>query len=206
MSQQIAVDDLLPHPQNSNRMNEETLEKLRRHIERCGRYEPLTVRSHPQQQGKFEIINGHHRLRVLESLGHGTADCNVWEVGDEQSLLYLATLNRLCGEDVPERRSALLEELLEVHRLPELVDLLLETEADLSAISEYDGRASMPSEEDAAVGVEVEFPQMLSFMLSDRQAHDLNTAIDKMIEESSGESSRGEALVAIARLYVGDRP
>src|SRR3990172_4622860 len=62
---EIALENLVPHPENSNHMSAETLRKLRRHIERTGRYEPLTVRPHPHDRGKFEALNGHVLLRRL---------------------------------------------------------------------------------------------------------------------------------------------
>ena len=42
--QWIPLDDLAPHPENSNRMPPRLLEKLKGHIQRTGRYEPLVVR------------------------------------------------------------------------------------------------------------------------------------------------------------------
>ena len=102
---EIAVESLVRHPENSNHMSAETLGKLRRHIERTGRYEPLTVRPHPREAGKFEVLNGHNRLRVLRAIGHKSARCVVWDVDDDQARLYLATLNRLAGSDIPERRT-----------------------------------------------------------------------------------------------------
>ncbi|MFQ5874957.1 MAG: hypothetical protein ACE5JL_14340, partial [Dehalococcoidia bacterium] len=56
--QDIPVDLLVAHPENSNFMGVERLKKLRRHIERTSRYEPLTVRPHPHEEGKFQVING----------------------------------------------------------------------------------------------------------------------------------------------------
>ena len=53
--QDIPLIFLVPHPENSNFMNAETAKKLRRHIERTGRYEPLTVRPHPKEEGKFQL-------------------------------------------------------------------------------------------------------------------------------------------------------
>lgn len=202
MVQQIAIDDLLPHPRNSNRMNEEMLEKLRRHIRQCGRYEPLTVRPHPLQRGKFEIVNGHHRLKALKSLGHSAADCNVWDVDDDQTLLYLATLNRLSGEDVPERRAILLEELLESYEIEELALFLPDAPSLLAAITQLDDSA-IPTEQDGGPRFEVmDLPQVITFMLEDEQATVLNAAIDAMIGESAEGLSRSEALVTIARLYL----
>ena len=42
--QWIPLDQLVPHPENSNRMPAHLLEKLKRHIQRTGLYEPLVVR------------------------------------------------------------------------------------------------------------------------------------------------------------------
>jgi ParB family chromosome partitioning protein len=82
MTQRIAIDLLVPHPQNCNRMDEGTLRKLRRHMERTGRYEPLTVRPHPQEDGKYQVLNGHHRLRVLRALNYEEVLCTVWDMDD----------------------------------------------------------------------------------------------------------------------------
>jgi ParB-like chromosome segregation protein Spo0J len=74
---EIPVELLLEHPENSNLMNAETAQKLRRHIEQTGRYEPLTVRPHPSEEGKFQVINGHNRLKVLRTLKFEKANCVV---------------------------------------------------------------------------------------------------------------------------------
>lgn len=58
---QIDVGLLMPHPLRLNRGNGAVLQKLRRHIERTALYEPLTVRPHPYEKSKFQIINGHSR-------------------------------------------------------------------------------------------------------------------------------------------------
>jgi hypothetical protein len=49
--QEIPTELLVEHPENSNFMNAEIARKLRRHIERTGRYEPLTVQPHPSDSG-----------------------------------------------------------------------------------------------------------------------------------------------------------
>ncbi len=45
--QSIAIDRLIPHPDNPNRMSKANFDKLVRNIERSGRYEPLVVRPLP---------------------------------------------------------------------------------------------------------------------------------------------------------------
>jgi ParB-like chromosome segregation protein Spo0J len=109
--QEIALERLVAHPQNANVMPPATMKKLRRHIERTGRYEPLVVRPHPTRPADFELINGHHRKEILAELGHTHAACMVWPLSDAETLLLLATVNRLGGHDSPSKRLALLEQL-----------------------------------------------------------------------------------------------
>jgi len=101
----IPLHRLVAHLANANVMDGATLAKLRDHIERQGYYEPLVVRPYPKRAEYYEIINGHHRRRVLEQLNRSYADCVVWQISDEQALMLLATLNRLAGQDDPSRRA-----------------------------------------------------------------------------------------------------
>jgi ParB-like chromosome segregation protein Spo0J len=109
--QWIALDKLIAHPKNANVTPADVMAKLRRHIARTGRYEPLVVRPHPAVAGSFELINGHHRAEILRSLEHTQAACVVWSLDDAETLLLLATVNRLGGEDAPGKRLELLESL-----------------------------------------------------------------------------------------------
>jgi ParB family transcriptional regulator, chromosome partitioning protein len=109
--QSIKLCLLHAHPMNANVMSKEVMRKLRGHIERTRRYEPLVVRRHPTIAGAYELINGHHRKEVLESLGYTEAQCLVWELTDAEALMLLATINRLGGEDAPGKRLALLDSL-----------------------------------------------------------------------------------------------
>ncbi|MHC4624131.1 MAG: ParB/RepB/Spo0J family partition protein, partial [Planctomycetota bacterium] len=81
----IALDKLASHPDNPNRQSKANFAKLVRNIARTGRYEPLIVRPHPEKEGYYQIINGHHRRRALSELGYEAADCIVWDVDDEQT-------------------------------------------------------------------------------------------------------------------------
>src|SRR2546426_10816635 len=109
--QTLALDRLQPHPANANVMDEERLAKLAENIEREGDYPPLVVRPHPEEQGCFEILDGHQRCDVLRRLGHKQATCYVWSCDDRTALVLLATLNRLEGQDDPLKRAQLLREL-----------------------------------------------------------------------------------------------
>jgi len=144
----IALDKLVAHPDNPNRMSKTNFAKLVRNIERTGRYEPLVVRPCPSSSLRtgpqknchscasrnpdddriscFQIINGHHRWQALRELGYKTADAIVWDIDDQNADILLATLNRLGGSDILEKKLALLKRLnqrMEVGKLAKLLPL-----------------------------------------------------------------------------------
>ncbi len=202
--QDIPVNLLVAHPENSNFMDTGTLKKLRRHIEQTGRYEPLTVRPHPWEEGKFQVINGHNRLRVLRALNYQTAHCVVWNLDDDQTRLYLATLNRLCGSDVPERRAALLENLLATFDVSELLTLLPD---DRKQIEELERLSRLELDEftgRATVEEKFQVPVILSFILDESEAKEVNLALDLILNAENEKLSRSQALVHLARFYLGN--
>lgn len=122
-SRLIGVDQIDPHPSNSNVMPKALMDKLAREIERTGLYPPVIVRPIGE---RYQILDGHHRVEVLKQLGHTEVQTVVWQADDQQALLLLATLNRLSGDEDPRKRAALLSELNKsmdvgelAHRLPE---------------------------------------------------------------------------------------
>jgi len=200
--QDITLELLVAHPENSNFMNAEITRKLRRHIERTGRYEPLTVRPHPSESGKFQVINGHNRLRVLRALGQEIAHCVVWNIDDNQTRLYLATLNRLSGSDVPERRAALIESLFTTLDADELASLLPDSEKQIDELRQM---SHIELEKLVQRGVKEEkfqVPVVLTFMLEEAKAKEVNLALDLILNAERGNLSRSQALSSLARLYL----
>ncbi len=203
---EIALENLVPHPENSNHMSAETLRKLRRHIERTGRYEPLTVRPHSHGQGKFEVLNGHNRLRVLRAIGHKFARCVVWEVDDEQARLYLATLNRLAGSEIPERRAVLLESLLATFDTEELSLLLPDDKGqleELRRLSRLDIEEIVPPGQTEKAPALI--PVILEFLLDEAAASEVNLALDLVQRSGDEDPSRSRALLQLARYYLDQR-
>ncbi len=197
----IPIETLLEHPENSNYMNPVLAQKLQRHIERTGRYEPLTVRPHPSEKGKFQVINGHNRLRVLRALKHEMIHCVVWNIDDNQTRLYLATLNRLSGTDVPERRTALLENLFGAFDSDELSLLLPENEKQIETLRKL-CNLELDEFNKQDVTKETQIPVILTFMLEEAEAKEINLALDLIITNEKERRSRSQALACLARFYL----
>ena len=200
--QEIAIELLSEHPENSNFMNADTARKLRRHIERTGRYEPLTVRPYPSEGNKFQVINGHNRLRVLRTLNYQMVSCVVWNLDDNQTRLYLATLNRLSGDDIPERRAMLLDKLLGTFEIDELSSLLPDNDkqlAELKRISRIEAD-DFKSQTRKETGLSI--PVILDFILEEAEAKEINLALDLALSNKKGELSRSQGLLYLARFYL----
>ena len=58
MVHNIPLTALNPHPENANQMDVQTFRKLRRFIERTGRYEPLVIRPKTEVQASFRSSTG----------------------------------------------------------------------------------------------------------------------------------------------------
>lgn len=211
MSRDIPLDQLRPHPRNSNVMSADALRTLARHIRRSGRYEPLVVRPLPSDAAPaYQVLNGHHRLRVLRDLGYATARCEVWEVDEREALLLLATLNRLEGHDDPSKRAALLAELAAGGTdLKRLTELLPENRAALAKAIAL-AREPLPAPATTATAPPV-FEPMTFFLAADelttvRRALVLaeRSRRETVAETPSAERGRARAaaLVTLAESYV----
>ncbi|MFB0524319.1 MAG: ParB/RepB/Spo0J family partition protein [Phycisphaerae bacterium] len=132
----IAIEKFGFHPDNPNRMSKSNFAKLVRNIERTGRYEPLVVRP---KGDSFQIINGHHRWQALRELGYKTADAIIWDVDDRDTDILLATLNRLGGSDVLEKKLALLSRLNKQMQARDLAKLLPLTRPQIERLSSLKG-------------------------------------------------------------------
>jgi ParB-like chromosome segregation protein Spo0J len=186
-------------------MPAEYREKLVAHIRRTGRYPYLIIRPHTTEVGKYQVLDGHHRVSVLRELGHPEARCDVWDVDDREAKLLLATLNRLEGQDLPLRRAQLLHELLGEWSAPDLGGLLPETEAeilDLHSLLEFP--AEEIAEQLAAEAEEQEktLPVVIHFVVSHEQAELIDSAIEKASDGVLGRDRKARGLANLARHFL----
>jgi hypothetical protein len=200
--EKIPIEQLMEHHENSNHMNSAMAKKLRRHIELTGRYEPLTVRLYPYQTGKFQVINGHNRLRVLRDLGYTIVCCVVWNIDDDQARLYLATLNRLSGDDILERRATLLENLCKTYDSEELLSLLPDNAEQIEKLRKLSSLKPDELNNQEIIADKLHVPVILTFMLDESSAKEVYLACDLLIQKDE-ELSRSQALLQLARFYLG---
>ena len=186
----IALDLLDDHPDNANRMGEDLLAKLVAHIRDSGKYPPLIIRPHPQHAGRYQILDGHHRAKALRQLGRTEACCEIWDVDDGQTDLLLLTLNRLCGEDDPYRRGALLKRVATLSDLKELAAKLPEDVQRIRKLIEATLAPPSPLPPPDLASM----PQAVTFFLTAPQRDRLFDRLKAVARD------RSEALVALLEL------
>ena len=201
----IPLTDLMPHPLNANRMSDEMREKLRAHIKRTGRYPYLIVRPHPDQPDKYQVLDGHHRIAVLQELGHVDALCDVWEVDDREANLLLATLNRLEGQDIPIRRAQLVHELLGDMSMGDLAGLLPETDGqleELHALLEFPADEVAALLDEQAEEEEKLLPRVLSFVVTPDQEQLIEEAVEMASDGTPGKDRKARGLANLALHFM----
>jgi ParB-like chromosome segregation protein Spo0J len=204
----VALDDLVAHPLNSNVMSEDLQSKLRAHIKRTGRYPFLVVRPHPEEPGKYQVLDGHHRVAILRDLGHTEARCDVWEVNDREARLLLATLNRLQGQDQPRKRAELIHELLGEMSLDDLAGLLPETDRqieELHALLEFPAEEIALLLEEQAEEAEKVLPRVMTFVVTPEQEDVIEQAIELASDGTKGRDRKARGLANLARRFLQER-
>ena len=193
----IALDKLVAHPDNPNRMSRANYLKLVRNVKRSGLYEPLIVRPHNSKDGCYEIINGHHRCRALEQLNFEKANCVVWDVDDEQADILLTTLNRLGGSDLLDKKVVLLARLTERIKAAELGKLLPQSAKQIERLTNL----QMP-EMPLGTG-QKSFAGSMVFFVSDSQRKIIEEAMAKANPDAKTKAQRNAlALTSIAQYFL----
>ncbi len=203
--EKIALEKLRPHPANANVMSAEFIAKLRGHIERSGRYEPLVVRRHPREPGCYQLINGHHRKIVLEQLGYEHANCLVWKVSDAETLMLLANINRLSGRDDVSKRAALLDKLSRRYEKDRLLERLPVNREKLEKLLAVNHRPR-PIRPEAVAGL----PVPLSFFVTTQQKEVIQRSLREVRQQAGGDDpqrkmSSGDLLAVMADVYLRGR-
>ncbi len=175
--------------------------KLHHNMEQLGRYETLTVRPHPNMQGKFEVLNGHARLEALSELNAPSAKCDIWDVTESEARLFMAILNKLRGTDVAELRMNLLFKLLQEHPREDLATHVPET---ISYLAKLGRLGEEPPEEVMEAAPTRPDVIIMDFYLDPEQRRVVTAALED-ITKTFGLPDSSHALAKLAMLYLEDR-
>jgi ParB/RepB/Spo0J family partition protein len=105
---EIAVSTLIPskaNPRKYGRARKAALASLVKSIKSRGVVQPLTVRNHPSEAGKYLIVAGERRWRAAEEAGLGSVPCQVRDLSDGEAAAIMAAEN-LEREDLTPMETA----------------------------------------------------------------------------------------------------
>jgi ParB-like chromosome segregation protein Spo0J len=140
-----------PNPWNPNRMDAETYHKELASLRKFGYVNPIIVR--PAEGEAFQVIDGEHRLKGMQELGHRMAMMTIVDgLTDADAKQLTIVLNETRGKPDPKKLGDLLADLLTDVPKPDLLDLLplSPTQFDkLTGVEDFDWGAlsTLPEEE-----------------------------------------------------------
>ena len=112
--QYVKVDKIIPNTYNPNRQSAKEFELLTRSMEEDGFTQPIVVVDHPEQKGKFRIVDGEHRWRCAAELGYTEVPIVVTPMSFEQAQIATLRHNRARGSEDIELTAEVLRDLQKV--------------------------------------------------------------------------------------------
>jgi len=83
------------------------VERLTASFKREGQFQPIVVRPHPTQPGKYQLIDGEHRVRALRKTGELLVRAEIVALSDEEAHILAMRLNQTHGKPLDEIEEAL---------------------------------------------------------------------------------------------------
>lgn len=127
----IPLDLLDDAPINANVLPDSKFRELKASIARIGFAVPIVARD--KGDGRFEIIDGHHRVRAMREMGETHIPGVLLEEGEDPRTVALA-LNRLRGETDLAIASRMLAEMMEDGIIVEDLSITGFTERELAEL------------------------------------------------------------------------
>jgi len=104
---------------NPNEVKETNMEALKNEMAKTGSNvdQPVIVRKHPTEDGKYEIVDGYHRYSTLKELGIFEIHAIVKDYDDKEAKLKTISMNKLRGDFDSVRLAELIVDLKTNHNV-----------------------------------------------------------------------------------------
>ena len=179
----IPVEDLIPDEDNPNEMDEATFDLLIEEIREEGFDEPIQVRPHPTQKGKYQISGGHHRVKAAKVIGLESVPAVVKNWTDRQQKVALVKRNSLRGDLNKVKFARLYQDLAKKSK--DVVQLQRElgfsNPKKLDAMIEQAGTNMTPSQKKKLAEAKEKIKTM----------DDLSSVLHRIFKESGSEVDKG---------------
>lgn len=109
----VDVGNVVDRPgDNPNMLSDPQFHLLVNAIKKLGFLQPVTAR--PLPEGRYELIDGHHRMRAARAAGLAQVPVLVTNATDAEAAAEMLSLNRLRGDLDLGRAASVLKELSEI--------------------------------------------------------------------------------------------
>lgn len=102
----LPVGALEPNSENPNEMTDAEFNLLCDNVEKMGLTDPILVRKHPDKEGYYRIVGGHHRWEVAKLFGYDEVPCTVItdpSFDDDQERFQMVRMNVIHGHMSPKK-------------------------------------------------------------------------------------------------------
>lgn len=107
----VAIDDILENDYNPNEMEQTLFESLVEAVRHEGMNQPILVRAHPDEPGKYLVVDGAHRYRAAKAVGLTKVAIVVVGYDENMAKVRTLSLNHVRGQDVPIKLARLIVDL-----------------------------------------------------------------------------------------------
>lgn len=186
--------ELFPNSYNPNVLDDDLFAKAVASIQTYGFVDPVTARI---VEGRYEIIDGEHRVRAAMELGLVSIPVIRIEVDDDTARQLTLVLNELHGRPDPAKLQRLLSGLSERHPIESLMKTLPYAREQFVAMQAPPSMSQPPSLQDQTATRWVERMYRLP-----RTAADVLDAALSQAKQFEEVTEDWRAMEAIARRYI----
>jgi ParB family transcriptional regulator, chromosome partitioning protein len=201
---ELRIELLEEAPWNPNHLDAAGMRRLRESLARYGLVQPLVVRTLASH--RYEVLNGNHRLRVLNDLTIKTVPCVVVDADDAEAMLLAEALNGIHGDDDLAMKGAVLKKILADVPPEEVLSLLPETAESLQALSTI-GQEDLAEHLQAWQRAQAARLRHMQLQLSAEQMETVEKALGMVMAKARHSSNdnpnvRGTAIYLLAEFYL----
>jgi len=134
---ELDIENIKPNTWNPNRIYQDKFDILVNHIQKGGMKQPILVR---KKENYYEIIDGFHRYEASKIAGLKKINCVIIDVNEKEAQKITLSMNKLRGENDPQRLEELIKIIIEDEDLTEILDDIGYTKLEIHNILNKDGK------------------------------------------------------------------
>ncbi len=204
---ELLLKEIVPNPWNPNVLNAPDMARLETSMERFNQVENIVVRE--KDDGKYEIIGGEHRWKVLRKMKKKVAICAVVELEkDEDAMLLGEALNQLHGAPDKAKNQTLYEMLKAKMPVEQIMSIIPKTTDEIAGIIKgmTGGEPAAPAASDSKEYIDLKISVKQDQMEVIQQAFEKIAKDAGITQNLTNKKTRGSILEWLAADFLAGAP